>query len=139
MASSPITCFDAFISPDAETSGYTQHLISATQYSCSTSLQMPDWHPGVWQTNQELQNLGLWVKNWVGLVNDLIGMPNTTGKLILDLLNVSLGMHDFVCNRISATSSPHEPDSYTVIQVIPSQTQLNCIGAEMFSLIPFLP
>ena len=52
---------------------------------------MTDWHPGVWQTNQELLNPSLWIKNWVGLVNDMIGMPNTAGKLILDLLNVSLG------------------------------------------------
>lgn len=54
---------------------------------------MPDWHPGVWQTNQELVNSALWIKNWVGLVNDMINLPNTAGKLILDLLNVSLGMY----------------------------------------------
>ena len=57
---------------------------------------MPDWHPGVWQTNQELLNSGSWIKNWVGLVNDMINLPNTAGKLILDLLNVRLGMHEQV-------------------------------------------
>ena len=57
---------------------------------------MPDWHPGVWQTNQELLDSASWIKNWVGLVTDLINQPNTAGKLILDLLNVSLGMHEHV-------------------------------------------
>ena len=57
---------------------------------------MPDWHPGVWSTNQELKDYASWIKNWVGLITDMINLPNTAGKLILDLLNVSLGMHEHV-------------------------------------------
>lgn len=77
----------------AELSGCPWHLTPATQLHDCALLQMPDWHPGVWQTNQELVNSALWIKNWVGLVNDMINLPNTAGKLILDLLNVSLGMY----------------------------------------------
>ena len=53
-------------------------------------LQVPDWHPGVPASNQEIFSQDSWQVNMENFFSKLVTTyPGVVGKLILDLVNVS--------------------------------------------------
>ena len=53
-------------------------------------LQVPDWHPGVPASNQEIFSQDSWQVNMQNFFLKLVTTyPGVVGKLILDLVNVS--------------------------------------------------
>lgn len=68
-------------------------------HQSSSSLQVPDWHPGVPSANRELFDTSCsgytagscWIKNMEYWFKTLItSYPGVVGKLIVDLINVRL-------------------------------------------------
>lgn len=56
---------------------------------CNAMLQVPDWHPGVPQANQEIYDPTSWVANMINWYKKLVtDYPGVVGKLIVDLINV---------------------------------------------------
>ena len=52
---------------------------------------MPDWHPGNGAANQEILNQDTWQNNMINFFSKLVTTyPGVVGKLVLDLVNVSL-------------------------------------------------
>ena len=67
------------------------------RHSCLSKLdsafcvQVPDWHPGNGAANQELLNQDTWQNNMINFFSKLVTTyPGVVGKLVLDLVNVSL-------------------------------------------------
>ena len=66
-------------------------------------VQVPDWHPGIPQANQEIYDPTTWVANMINWYKALVtSYPGVVGKLIVDLINVSSAS---VCALVYALST----------------------------------